>query len=242
MKKAKLCQKTGKGERNVTNYCIAGDNINELCTEQIVQTNYPERMKQNRKQQQERASNEGRDPRSKKEYKEDLERGPCLTRNMINHAYKLLNQVQEIKKEITEEKYKEVFEKTEKMLSCLELQGTFALYNDRLEDVANSRWKEHQPNVRELESGVDVTAAVQGEILFSKIKKDDNTIQLRQECIHRNIANAPNLGWRKMIEAIQEQERQHWLADNPNKTLPDKMKKPRSFRNLSGVDFIFKDN
>ena len=28
VKKAKLCQKTGKGERNVTNYCIAGDNIN----------------------------------------------------------------------------------------------------------------------------------------------------------------------------------------------------------------------
>jgi len=174
VKKAKLCQKTGKGERNVTKYCIAGDNINEMCTEQIVQTNYPERMKQNRMQQQERASNEGRDPRSKKEYKEDLERGPCLTRNMINHAYKLLNQVQEIKKEITEEKYKEVFEKTEKMLSCLELQGTFALYNDRLEDVASSRWKEHQPNARELESGVDVTAAVEGKVRFSKIRKNDN--------------------------------------------------------------------
>jgi len=128
---------------------------------------------------------------------------------MINHAYELLNQVKEIKKEITEEKYKEVFEKTEKMLSCLQLQCTFALYNDRLEDVANSRWKEHQPNVRELESGVDVTAAVDEKILFSKIKRDDNLIQLRQECIHRNIANAAALGWKVMIAAIQEQERQH---------------------------------
>ena len=45
-----------------------------------------------------------------------------------------------------------------------------------------------------------------------------------------------------MVAVIQEQERQHWFANNPNKTLPDNMKKPRSFRNLSGVDFIFKDN
>ena len=48
VKKAKLCQKTGKGERNVTNFGIAGDYTNEMCTEQTVQTNYPERMKKKR--------------------------------------------------------------------------------------------------------------------------------------------------------------------------------------------------
>ena len=63
-----------------------------------------------------------------------------------------------------------MFEKTEKMISSLELQGTFALYNDRLQDVASCRWKEHQPNARELESGVDITATVEGKILFSLIK------------------------------------------------------------------------
>ena len=67
VKKAKLCQKNGKGERNVTYFGIAGDDTNEMCTEQTVQTNYPERMKMNRTKQQERASNEGREPRSKKE-------------------------------------------------------------------------------------------------------------------------------------------------------------------------------
>ena len=91
VKKAKLCQKTGKGERNVTNVGIAGNYTNEMYTEQTVQTNYPERMKKKRQQQQERASNEGREPRSSKEYTEDLKRGPSCTRNIINHAHKQSN-------------------------------------------------------------------------------------------------------------------------------------------------------
>ena len=87
VKKAKVCQQTGKEERNVTNFCIAGDNTNDMCTEQTVQTEYPERMKHHRQKQQERASSEGRKPRSSKEYTEDLRRGPSCTRNIINHAY-----------------------------------------------------------------------------------------------------------------------------------------------------------
>ena len=46
-----------------------------------------------------------------------------------------MNQVKELQDAIGEEKYKEVFEKTDKMLSSLELQGTFELYNERLQDV-----------------------------------------------------------------------------------------------------------
>jgi hypothetical protein len=57
VKKAKLCQQTGKGERNVSAYGIAGDGVTELCTYQCVSTTYPERMKKKRKQQQERARN-----------------------------------------------------------------------------------------------------------------------------------------------------------------------------------------
>ena len=60
------------------------------------------------------------------------------------------------------------------MLSSLDLQGTFALYNDRLQDVINSRSNERRPNARELESGVDVTDAVEGLITFSKMYKKDN--------------------------------------------------------------------
>ena len=38
-----------------------------------------------------------------------------------------------------------LIEKTDKMLSSLDLQGTFALYNDRLQDVINSRSNERWP-------------------------------------------------------------------------------------------------
>ena len=43
MKKAKLCQHTGKQERNVTVYCIAGDILTEMCTEKITPSNYSEK-------------------------------------------------------------------------------------------------------------------------------------------------------------------------------------------------------
>ena len=69
----------------------------------------------------------------------------------------------------------------------------------------------------------------------------DNLNLLQQECFYRDIENtAIILGWRKMIAAIQEQEREHWLANNSNTTLPDNMKKPTAFRTLSGVEFILK--
>ena len=170
----------------------------------------PERMKKHREKQQERASNEGRKPRSSKEYTEDLRRGPSCTRSIINHAYKTIKQVKEIKDEIGFDKYKEVFEKTDKMLSSLELQGTFALYNDRLQDVINSRSNEQQPNARELESGVDITDAVEGLITFSKMYMKDNLMLLRQECIHRGIMDAATLGWMDMRRAIQQQEIDNW--------------------------------
>mmetsp|Transcript_11689 Transcript_11689/g.13362 ORF Transcript_11689/g.13362 Transcript_11689/m.13362 type:complete len:167 (+) Transcript_11689:658-1158(+) len=45
VKKAKLCKKTGEGERNVTAYGIAGDNINGLCSTQkilrLIQNKWP---------------------------------------------------------------------------------------------------------------------------------------------------------------------------------------------------------
>jgi hypothetical protein len=49
VKKAKLCQKTGKGERNVTAYGIEGDGVKEMCVEQLVSSSYPARMDGKRK-------------------------------------------------------------------------------------------------------------------------------------------------------------------------------------------------
>ena len=123
-----------------------------------------------------------------------------------------------------------MFEKTEKMLSSLELTGSYARYNERLNDVVQSRHNEYRPIARERESGVDVTALIRGEVKFGHLYKKDNLELLRQECFYRDIENTAILGWRDMIKAIQEQERQHWLANNPNTTLPDKMKKPTAFR------------
>ena len=125
-----------------------------------------------------------------------------------------------IKLEIGEEKYKEVFEKTEKMLSSLELTGSYARYNERLNDVVQSRHNEYRPTARERESGVDVTALIRGEVKFGDILMKDNLNLLQQECFYRDIENTAILGWRDMVKAIQEQERQHWLANNPNTTLP----------------------
>ena len=148
--------------------------------------------------------------------------------------------MKEIKDKIGEDKYKEAFEKTDKILASLELTGSYARYNERLNDVVQSRHNEYRPTARERESGVDVTALVKGEIKFRHLYKKNNLELLRQECYFRNIENTAILGWRDMIAAIQEQERQHWLENNPNTTLPNKMKKPQAFRPLSGVEFILK--
>ena len=52
VKKARLCQRTGKGERNVTAYGIAGDGVSEACDVQSVASRYAEEMAIKRMQQQ----------------------------------------------------------------------------------------------------------------------------------------------------------------------------------------------
>eukprot|EP00978_Attheya_sp_CCMP212_P024546 scaffold77281_cov56-Attheya_sp.AAC.4 len=59
VKKAKLCQKTGKGEKNVTAYGIAGDGLKEACAEQLVLSSYATRMEENRNDQKRQAEEAG---------------------------------------------------------------------------------------------------------------------------------------------------------------------------------------
>ena len=46
VKRARLCQKTGKGERNVTVYGIAGDGVSGECTRSYVDSSYHKEQKE----------------------------------------------------------------------------------------------------------------------------------------------------------------------------------------------------
>jgi len=100
VKKAKLCKKTGEGERNVTAYGIAGDNINGLCSTQKVITTYPKRMTKLKDIWVQKAKKEGKKWKGQEIYEEDITRGPSLTRNIVNNAVKLFDEIQEMEKEI----------------------------------------------------------------------------------------------------------------------------------------------
>eukprot|EP00978_Attheya_sp_CCMP212_P037123 scaffold173084_cov50-Attheya_sp.AAC.2 len=115
-----MCQKTGKGERNVTAYGIAGDGLKEKCVEQLVASTYPTRMDESRKDQQRKAEEDGRDARSKKEYMEDLTRGPSCIRNTLNHALYLHTKVWGIRTNIGLPEYGVRFKRTIEMLTSLD--------------------------------------------------------------------------------------------------------------------------
>lgn len=83
-----------------------------------------------------------------------------------------------------------MFEKTEKMLSSLELTGSYARYNDRLNDVVQSRNKEYRLTAKKRESSVDVTALIRGKVKFGHIIMKDNFELLWQECFHLDIKNS----------------------------------------------------
>ena len=182
VKKSKLCQRSGKQERNVTVYCIAGDILTEMCTEKITPSNYSEKMAKRRDNLYQKAISEGKKPRSKQKYEPDLERGPECTLNIVNHAQKLQRDIKLMRNLLGEKEYKSRIDQTETMLSSISLQGTFARYRERVEDVEASRENEHQPTARELEEGVTVAAGVDGEVLWKTSLMDYDIIEL-QLCI-----------------------------------------------------------
>ena len=150
VKKAKLCQSAGKGERTVTAYCIAADGIDEKCDSQIVQTSYPEKMTKKRKAQQEKAQASGKEARSKDDFEEDVSRGPSLTRNLVNHALKLRMSIDRMKKDdmVGENEYNARFDRTKNMLSSLEKQGSYACYQVLTEEFENFCDEEYIPTAR----------------------------------------------------------------------------------------------
>jgi hypothetical protein len=95
--KCQLCQKTGKGKRKDTASGIAGDGVEEMCEEQLVPSSYPARMDERKKDQRQQAS--------KKDYKEDLTRGPSCIQNTVNQALLLNKKVWEIRERIEQNEY-----------------------------------------------------------------------------------------------------------------------------------------
>ena len=141
VKKAKLCQQTGKRERNVTAYGIAGDGVTEFCTYQCVKTKYLEKMKERREKQQERARN-GHTVQTKKDYKEDISRGPSLTQNVINHALYLEYLIGEMESKIGREEYKRRLKKTLDMLKKFDNQRSTARYSVQLNNFTKTLGKD----------------------------------------------------------------------------------------------------
>eukprot|EP00978_Attheya_sp_CCMP212_P038110 scaffold185585_cov77-Attheya_sp.AAC.1 len=89
-------------------------------------------MGESRKDQQRKAEEAGRAARSKKEYKEDLSRGPSCIRNTLNHALYLHKKVWGIRRSIGVDEYDVRFKKTTTMLTSLDEQGSAVCYSKSL--------------------------------------------------------------------------------------------------------------
>ena len=243
VKKAKLCKRTGNDEKNVTAYCIAGDNLTVKCSEQSVASSYANQMSKKRKLSQEAAVCDGREARCMDDYEEDITRGRSLTEDIVNHALKLYDDILKMKQDIGEALYKDLYERTYAMLTQIPLQGSYIRYSEELATLQASRYKEHVAFARERLEGVDDTPLMEGKIPFAQLLKDNNINQMMDECTARGIQLQDETGkmilWTKMKNAIQEQERMEWIAAHPGKKPPDNIK--QHFMQLSNATFIWKD-
>jgi hypothetical protein len=242
VKKAKLCQKTGKGERNVTAYGIAGDGVKEMCVEQLVPSSYLARMDERRKFQQQRAEDDGRDARSKKDYTEDLARGPSCIRNTVNQALLLRKKVWEIRERIGQDEYDKRFTRTFGMLTSLDKQGSAARYSKRLSDFEAALGKPHKQGTRELEKGVTLTAHVKGEVPYFKLKANVHVPALRREAFVRGLGTGEQLGglmYRDLCKKIKEDVTEKWKDNNRGKEVPEDLTK--TFMPVSDADFSYND-
>jgi heme oxygenase len=149
VKKARLAQHTGMGERNVTAYGIAGDNVSTKCFENLVSSDYEVKMKERRKMQHANAAANGEEPRSKEKYEEDIKRGPRCTANIVNHALSVHKQIQKMRQDIGADEYKRRHQMAFKSLTLLEEQGTTARVNAELEKFEASSRKPYKESARE---------------------------------------------------------------------------------------------
>ena len=109
-----------------------------------------------------------------KSTREDIERGPSLTENILNHALLLYHQIQEIKNRIGEEEYNRRQGIAIEMLQNLENQGS----SKRMEEDRNSfilaLGQGYKESRRQKEHGVTRTPFMLGNVPLGKIKKDQN--------------------------------------------------------------------
>ena len=240
VKKARLCQQTGKGERNVSAYGIAGDGINDLCTYQRVITQYPEEMRKKRRKQQEKARR-GKTVRTDKDWEEDTSRGPSLARNIVNHALFLQVKIGKMEEKLGETEYKTRLDKTILTLKSFDHQASAKRYAQQLDDFTASIGKETRQSAREVETGITRTPHMKGEIAWGSIRKGDGTneFSLRLECIARGLlqASSDKILWTAMINLIKGQDKEKWIEDNPGKQVPEKF---TAFKNVSGQVFTLK--
>jgi hypothetical protein len=240
VKRARLCQRTGKGERNVSAYGIAGDGVTKKCSEELVVSKYKEKMAEKRKTQQAKAATDGRDPRSKKDYKEDLERGPGLTSNILNHALLLHKKILEIQGELGMQEYNQRYDHAVEMLQSREKQGTAIRQSKQAEDFVASLGKTYEPSAREKETGVHTTPRMANEVPINKCKKDQNRGAMEEEVVARGLstfAEVGSFGYDALRKKIKEDVLQKWIAANPGKEPPEKIKS--NFKPVSEAHFFF---
>ena len=256
VKKAKLCQQTGKEEKNVSAYGIAGDGVTEMCTYQGISTTYPDRMKKRREvaQAKAKAYNDGLKRRAQattgsqkkkrkivKDYKEDMTRGPSLARNVLNHALHLEHSINNLKSKMGDTKYDERFKKTRTMLNSFDSQGSAARYSTQLQLFTQALGTETRESEREMIRGVSITAMMKGEIAWGNLRKHDgnNMASLKQECIARGLATAVDkLGWKEMIKLVKAQIRSLWIDNNRGQEVPEKFP---HFKQSSNAVFHIKE-
>jgi hypothetical protein len=239
VKNAKLCQETGKGERNVTAYGIAGDGLKEACADQLVTSTYVPRMEAKRIEQQRKHEEAGTKARSNDEYKEDLSRGPSCVRNTVNHALYLHKKVCGIRSSIGLAEYDFRFQRTLSMLTSMDEQGSTTRYTRTLATfgtaIANPN---HVAGSRELEAGVTKTSDNKGEIPFFHLRSKTHVPALRWECYFRELGTEQELdqlGFRQLCLLIKNQTEEEWLDENRGQVVPDDLKK--SFLPRSDADF-----
>jgi hypothetical protein len=238
VKKARLCQRTGKGERNVTAYGIAGDGVSEACDEQSVASRYAEKMAGKRTQQQAKAAAEGRVARCKNKYEEDFERGPSLTRNVLDHALKLHKIVEEIRLRLGDEEYKRRFEQTVGMLRSLDNQGSAARYARGLVEFENALGQAYVASSREKETGITVTPLMGGEVPIGKLLKSLNAGAIELEATARGLieeGNPTKVLYNQLRKLIKADVKERWITVNPGKEPPPDLTK--HFAPLSAANF-----
>ena len=240
VKKARLCQKTGKNERNVTAYGIAGDGVTEKCDKQLVKSEYMEKMKEKREELKAKAIVAGRETRVSDLFEEDILRGPSLSKNIFNHALHLYQQVQELEEKIGHDEYERRFKISMDMIQNVDRQGSSKRMNDNLEEFKRSLGKEYKESRRQLENGVTRTPYMLGNVPIRKLLKSQNYSSLVCEARARNLVSnndESNLGWRELVKLIKDDEKRKWIANNPGKEVPDHVGK--HFKSLSGATFLW---